>query len=248
MAGCSLAATARWRRRWQRLRGASLPFLLVLGASGSGKSSLLRAGLLPALARPGALPEVDLWRTAVMTPGADPFAALADALFAEAALGAELRAGTFRTREMLARQLAADPAVAVAPLRDALEQAAARRQAEAGFDAPRPARLLLGIDQAERLFTEAAPAAASALAALLAALVRQHLASVVVVLRSDAYPRLQGEPALVALREDGATLDLLPPGAAELEQIVTGPVASCQPPVGVRAGAGNPAGGRREGW
>jgi hypothetical protein len=206
-----------------------VPFLLVIGASGSGKSSLLRAGLLPRLVLPGTIPEVDAWRTAVMTPGADPFAALAEALFTDGALGAELRAGTFRTREMLAKQMAGDPEMALAPLRDALDRVAVRRQQEAGFDAPRPARLALGIDQAERLFTEAAPEVAARLSGLLAALVRQRLATVVMALRSDAYAAFQGSEALVALREDGATLDLVPPSAAELEEIVTRPVAACQP-------------------
>jgi tetratricopeptide (TPR) repeat protein len=205
------------------------PFLLVIGASGSGKSSLLRAGLLPQLVLPGTIPEVDAWRTAVMTPGPDPFAALAEALFTDAALGAELRAGTFRTREMLAKQMAGDPEIALAPLRDALDRVALRRQAEAGFDAPRPARLALGIDQAERLFTEAPPEVTAKLAGLLAALVRQRLATVVVVLRSDAYAAFQGNEPMVALREDGATLDLVPPSAAELEEIVTRPVSVCQP-------------------
>ena len=210
-------------------RAGRAPFLLLIGASGSGKSSLLRAGLLPRLVLPGTIPEVDAWRVAVLTPGAAPFAALADALFADAALGAELRAGTFRTREMLARQMAGDPEIALAPLRDALERVAVRRQGEAGFDAPRPARLALGIDQAERLFIEATPEMAAALAVLLAAMVRQRLATVVMALRSDAYADFQGSEALVALREDGATLDLVPPSAAELEEIVTRPVAVCHP-------------------
>ena len=210
-------------------RAGRAPFLLLIGASGSGKSSLLRAGLLPQLVLPGTIPEVDVWRVAVMTPGAAPFAALADALFADAALGAELRAGTFRTREMLAKQLAGDPEIALAPLRDALERVALRRQQEAGFDAPRPARLAMGIDQAERLFSEAPPEMADKLALLLAALVRQRLATVMMALRSDAYAAFQGSEALVALREDGATLDLVPPTAAELEEIVTRPVAACHP-------------------
>ena len=71
------------------------PFLLVIGASGSGKSSLLRAGLIPRATAPGVIADVDLWRTAVVNAGGDPFAALAEALFADDALGAELRAGDF---------------------------------------------------------------------------------------------------------------------------------------------------------
>ncbi|HLK46301.1 MAG TPA: NACHT domain-containing protein, partial [Acidimicrobiales bacterium] len=54
-------------------------FVAVVGASGSGKSSLLRAGLLPALAG-GALPGSERWPFVVCTPGAEPFARLAEAL------------------------------------------------------------------------------------------------------------------------------------------------------------------------
>src|SRR5215213_6457277 len=43
----------------------------VVGASGSGKSSLVRAGLLPALSA-GALPGSERWRVALMRPGPEP--------------------------------------------------------------------------------------------------------------------------------------------------------------------------------
>lgn len=46
----------------------------VTGPSGSGKSSVVRAGLLPALAA-GALPESDTWTTILVTPGDDPLKA-----------------------------------------------------------------------------------------------------------------------------------------------------------------------------
>lgn len=59
------------------------PLLAVLGNSGCGKSSLIRAGLIPALQRgrfhsAGAL--VDSWKVCVFRPTASPFAALAEAL------------------------------------------------------------------------------------------------------------------------------------------------------------------------
>lgn len=55
-------------------------FLGVVGTSGSGKSSLVFAGLLPAL-RSGMLPGAGSnWRIAVMRPGDDPIANLARAL------------------------------------------------------------------------------------------------------------------------------------------------------------------------
>lgn len=46
--------------------------LIIAGASGSGKSSVLRAGLVPALRR-GAIANSDAWTIDVMTPGARPF-------------------------------------------------------------------------------------------------------------------------------------------------------------------------------
>jgi WD40 repeat protein/predicted Ser/Thr protein kinase len=52
-----------------RLVGTS--FLAVVGASGSGKSSVLRAGLLPALAG-GVLPGSGRWRRLLMRPGEHP--------------------------------------------------------------------------------------------------------------------------------------------------------------------------------
>lgn len=53
--------------------------LFVVGASGSGKSSLVRAGLLPAL-RADALPGSARWLIADLRPGSDPLGALAQAL------------------------------------------------------------------------------------------------------------------------------------------------------------------------
>jgi DNA-binding SARP family transcriptional activator/WD40 repeat protein/energy-coupling factor transporter ATP-binding protein EcfA2 len=54
-------------------------FVGVIGASGSGKSSLVRAGLLPALSA-GALPGSGAWPTCTCTPGEHPLRQLADAL------------------------------------------------------------------------------------------------------------------------------------------------------------------------
>jgi energy-coupling factor transporter ATP-binding protein EcfA2 len=51
-------------------------FVAVLGASGSGKSSLTRAGLIPAL-KQGALPQSANWTICVLTPGSRPLTTLA---------------------------------------------------------------------------------------------------------------------------------------------------------------------------
>jgi WD40 repeat protein len=55
------------------------PLLCVVGPSGSGKSSLVRAGLVPRL-RDGALPDVADCRGCVLRPGAHPLQALATQL------------------------------------------------------------------------------------------------------------------------------------------------------------------------
>jgi hypothetical protein len=55
-------------------------FLAVIGPSGSGKSSLVRAGLIPAL-RKSTLPGSESWTICVFVPRARPLTALATSLF-----------------------------------------------------------------------------------------------------------------------------------------------------------------------
>ena len=57
---------------WREAGSRGAPYLLIVGASGAGKSSLARAGLLPRLATPGVIESVDVWRTAVMRPSDSP--------------------------------------------------------------------------------------------------------------------------------------------------------------------------------
>jgi len=72
---------------WEALRELHAPLgdapglrlLAVVGPSGCGKSSVVRAGLLPALAR-RPLPGLERARVAVLTPGAHPLDALANVL------------------------------------------------------------------------------------------------------------------------------------------------------------------------
>lgn len=59
----------------EKLRGQQR-FLAVVGPSGSGKSSVVRAGLFPEL-RKGQVPGSQHWHIITFRPGSDPFAALA---------------------------------------------------------------------------------------------------------------------------------------------------------------------------
>ncbi len=120
-----------------RLTDAS--FLAVIGASGSGKSSLVRAGLIPALRRgerlaDGALPPADSgqWDIRTFTPGPHPLEALAAVLARDEASVAALTA--------LRQDLAQEPR--------ALSLAAQRLLARNS-----KRRLLLFVDQFEEVFT-----------------------------------------------------------------------------------------------
>ncbi len=62
-------------------------FVAVTGTSGSGKSSLVKAGLRPAMQRGYLIDATSRWRFATMRPGGAPIEALADAL--AGALGGE---------------------------------------------------------------------------------------------------------------------------------------------------------------
>ncbi|WP_440066747.1 nSTAND1 domain-containing NTPase [Streptosporangium sp. OZ121] len=66
--------------------------LIVMGPSGSGKSSLLRAGLVPALARDAVTAPV------VFTPGAEPLRTLCDLAQSGDEAGTDRLAGILRTR------------------------------------------------------------------------------------------------------------------------------------------------------
>lgn len=62
-------------------------FLSVIGSSGSGKSSLVRAGLIPSLHGGYMTAAGSSWRVAVMRPGSDPIGNLASALNQREVLG-----------------------------------------------------------------------------------------------------------------------------------------------------------------
>jgi eukaryotic-like serine/threonine-protein kinase len=111
----------------RRLVGAAergMPFLLIVGASGAGKSSLARAGLIPRLIMPGVVASVDLWRVARMKPSegqAGPLVSLATALFAALP---ELEQSDFPNPAALADHLRKGGGTVPRPVLHALERMA----------------------------------------------------------------------------------------------------------------------------
>lgn len=110
-------------------------FLAVVGSSGCGKSSLIRAGLIPKLKAGFLVADRDEWRVAVMRPGEAPLANLAEAVIASIAG----RAASEAERKALLAKMSEAGARAI------LEQLA---PALADTDV----NLLLLVDQFEELF------------------------------------------------------------------------------------------------
>ena len=170
-------------------------FLAVIGASGSGKSSLARAGLVPALRGGGRLrasgtwlcPDV-AWQISVLTPTAHPLEALAVSLTREAsAAGAAPR---------LIDALKADPRALHLYVHEHLQLD------RHGARAAGQERMLLVVDQFEELFTlcRDLPERQAFVDNLLsAASAEGGGTSVVLTLRADFYEHLATYPALSAL-------------------------------------------------
>ena len=211
------------------------PFLLLVGSSGSGKSSLARAGLAPRLTTPGVVSAVDRWRVAMMRPGerkGEAVLALAQRLFeapndippddeGRPAALPELGKSSHNTPQRLAAALSAGDAASVVW---ALDKIAEESREHEGYDRPIRADLLLIVDQLDELFAaDVSEAEREVFAKSLQALLATGRIWVIATLRADLYARLQLSPSLLALKQKGAAYDLAPPGAAELAEIVRKP-------------------------
>jgi WD40 repeat protein/transcriptional regulator with XRE-family HTH domain len=167
-----------------RRRQSGMGPLFVVGASGSGKSSLLRAGLLTALSE-GDLPGFPDCRSLVFTPTADPLSALAT----------QVSRVTKVTPEDIKRELTHDPTRIVTCL----------RQVSASSTGHRPTVLI--VDQFEETFTlcKDERQRQAFIRALCAAAESSAPATAFVVLglRADFYPSCLNYPELIAALRHG---------------------------------------------
>lgn len=173
-----------------------LPLVVVVGPSGSGKSSLLRAGLLATISRDRGLAR--RWRIVLMTPGEHPLEVLAGQVAKVTGLDADgLRDDLTRDPAALGTALATGP----------------------GED-----RALLVVDQFEEAFTLCEEEErAGFVAALLDA--AQDAATVVLGVRADFLGHVARLPDLVEALDEDAQLLVGPPSTADLREIVMGPAA-----------------------
>jgi WD40 repeat protein len=191
-------------------------FVLLVGGSGSGKSSLVRAGVIPDLLESGD-EEGIVWRRAVLTPGEcadDLLPGLARALLAQDAIP-ELREDDGVLKE-LAEAFAESPKQAAQQVRRALQRLSA---------APAATHLVLLVDQFEEVFTHAAFSEADiqAFAEALKALAECGRVSILATVRSDYYGRCQQVPALMAMKAPAGQIDLVAPGQTALARIIGRP-------------------------
>lgn len=234
------------RQRLCERADAGTAFVLIYGASGHGKSSLMRAGVAPAVTRPGgALEGMDRWRRVLLQPGVGSgglYERLARAILAtapeEEIERARLNDRYVRTGfpELTAHGIP-DPAAGgltwdVAAFARYLAQPEDQVFAFAGIHEAlekEGLNLLLQIDQLEEVFAEGigAEERASFFRAL-HGLSRGGRVWVLATLRSEFFPRIAGEDALRDLvGRDGGYI-LPPPDLQSWNEIVRYPALAAR--------------------
>src|SRR6185312_843170 len=157
------------------------PLLGVLGPSGVGKSSLVRAGLVPALKRSG-----EAWESFVLRPGRNPLSSLGTVLAPILSVAAAV------DEKELPKRLRAEPGLLGRVI---------RRYAKNNNT-----NVLLLVDQFEELYTLVAdPAERAAFTAALAGLADDPASPtrVVISLRSDFLDRVSEDPSFMAELSQG---------------------------------------------
>jgi len=190
-----------------RRLGEGARFIVVVGASGSGKSSLVAAGLLPRL-RDNAIPGSRDWVRVRFTPGElgeNPFIALA-AAFRPALERRNRQVGAE------AQRLETDP------------NALAELTGLTLKDHPEWSELLLFVDQLEELFTVVADKHRTAFSGLIARATELSWLRTVATLRADFYHRCVEQPTLEEpLRAGSYPLGV--PGVGAFYEMITRPAA-----------------------
>jgi energy-coupling factor transporter ATP-binding protein EcfA2 len=211
---------------------AGRPFLLVLGASGSGKSSLVKAGILPRLLTPQRVSGIAFLRYVIFRPGdaradEDIFTALARCLVDghEERTGLpELVQGSLSVEGFAShlRNASAHPEFPFDMVLGKLGEVAREQGRMLRYEQP---RLILVLDQLEELFTSERVSAKerTAFSQLLLGLVRSKLVWVIATMRSDFWHRVAEVPEVIELADGEGRLDLLPPSPSEISQMIQRP-------------------------
>ncbi len=211
-------AIAACTDRLEHLAAQGRAFLLIYGMSGSGKSSLLRAGLLPTITKPDAIAGITLWRRCVIRPseGSDAVVSLIAGLLREGALP---EIAQKKPAAELANLFRSSPDRGLALIRSALAKAA-----KSAGSFPTQARLVVAVDQMEELLTtNTDPSSRQAFVGMLAALAGSGCAWVIGTIRGDFFHRCSEIPGFAALKDGLSSYELLPPTSTEIAQMIREP-------------------------
>lgn len=210
--------------RLDALKGGGRGLVLITGPSGVGKSSLIRAGLLPRLTRPFLFAGISGCRWCLIDcAGAgtdqDPLQTLALSLMGPGVLGPDLAAFGLDPQGF-ARILGGEPQVAAEQVCAALVQG--RGSSEGLSTGDGRIQLALIVDALDGLFSEAALAhpATQGFATALATLAAREGIWVIAALRSDHLRQVPRIPALMGLIDRQSWLPLDPPPAARIRQVM----------------------------
>jgi len=209
---------------------AGTAFLLVTGSSGSGKSSLVKAALVPRLMKPQRIQGTAFLRRVIFRPGdggGDVILGLVGALTRSGQEGVglpEMLAPGQDAAKLAAHLRAAvdEPGFAFAGALGHLTQDGRREGRLLAFE---EAKLILVIDQLEELFTTSATSVADRqlFVRLIGNLARSGALWVIATLRADFWHRAAEIPQLVALAQGTGRLDVSPPSPAELAEMIRKP-------------------------
>lgn len=190
-------------------------FLVIVGASGSGKSSLAMAGVAASLQN--SFDDTVEWKVAKFIPGTG-----GEGLFLHLArtIAEQIPSLLERPEAVadIANGLARDPALTTkVGITPAL--------AAASKSAKRPISLLLILDQLEELWTDQRVTGDDRVRFLEAieSLSQSGVISCLATLRSDFYPQAQLIPAFLRMKSGDGQMDLVPPDIAALQKIICEP-------------------------
>jgi WD40 repeat protein/energy-coupling factor transporter ATP-binding protein EcfA2 len=205
-------------------------FVMITGGSGSGKSSLARAGVLPMITEPGIIEGIGVWRWAIFEPGIKTKNTYSNVL-----LGGLIEALTNSDHalpELLDDEITMDELYSILQenprsihesIRGVLSLISALIKQTESLENKPQARFLLLIDQFEQIFHDEYSEMRDDFITVIDSLARGGRVCVLMTMRIEFYPQFQNNPLLAALSEEAGQVVLAPPTISELTKMIREP-------------------------